>query len=389
MNSKLQDLRKALLALSPSERAQLLEALATESVDPKESLQARFDEEHFAKGRFCPYCRSTSVVRNGKQSDGTQRYKCQSCGKRFQSNSHTLFAGTLTQEKEKQVHRFLQCMLDNLSLRRCAEECRISLPTAFSWRHRILDGVRTFLQDYVADGIVETDETFYNLSFKGRRPDPENPWPGRKRGGALTAPTYSLVCIPCAIDRSGVAISRISNLGNPKADDISRVVSNETIKNGSVLCTDGAHAYHRVARAADCKLVQIKGSKGTRGIYGIQHINSYHSHLRNLINHRFRGVATKYLNNYLAWFNLTKLTQGDRAEFLKLLQDIAVRAISPTTRNLSNRDPVPILSLSQRRILDCILLDLAEAEIKERQLSAQSSATKQTGIEPETEDLPF
>jgi hypothetical protein len=52
--------------------------------------------------------------------------------------------------------------------------------------------------------------------------------------------------------------------------------------NSNVLCTDSWRAY-------------------VRGIYHIQNVNSYHSRLKRWMD-RFNGVATKYLEHYLAWF---------------------------------------------------------------------------------------
>ncbi len=40
-----------------------------------------------------------------------------------------------------------------------------------------------------------------------------------------------------------------------------------------------------------------------KGLYNIQNVNNYHRRLKGWIQ-RFNGVATKYLNNYLAWFQV-------------------------------------------------------------------------------------
>ena len=62
------------------------------------------------------------------------------------------------------------------------------------------------------------------------------------------------------------------------------------------------NAYIPFATSNDLKLIQLKTGKAKKGIYHIQHINSYHSTLKHFIN-GFRGVSTKYLNNYLIWNN--------------------------------------------------------------------------------------
>ena len=58
----------------------------------------------------------------------------------------------------------------------------------------------------------------------------------------------------------------------------------------------------RFANKNTLKLIQLKGGKSKMGIYNIQHINSYHNELKRFM-YGFRGVSSKYLNNYLIWHN--------------------------------------------------------------------------------------
>ena len=41
------------------------------------------------------------------------------------------------------------------------------MSTAFTWRHKILDTLRELTEKVYLTGIVEADETFFNVSFKG------------------------------------------------------------------------------------------------------------------------------------------------------------------------------------------------------------------------------
>lgn len=43
------------------------------------------------------------------------------------------------------------------------------------------------------------------------------------------------------------------------------------------------------------------GKNRLKGLYHIQNVNNYHSRLKGWID-RFKGVSTKYLDNYLSWF---------------------------------------------------------------------------------------
>lgn len=58
------------------------------------NLKVYMESKRFAYGRVCPHCGSTHAVRNGKRPDGTQRYKCMDCGKRFVITTNSVVSGT-------------------------------------------------------------------------------------------------------------------------------------------------------------------------------------------------------------------------------------------------------------------------------------------------------
>ena len=71
----------------------------------------------------------------------------------------------------------------------------------------------------------------------------------------------------------------------------------------SILCSDCRRSYGTCAIKLGLKHISLNTSRGkgiVHGIYHIKSVNSYHDRLKSWIR-RFRGVATKYLPNYLAW----------------------------------------------------------------------------------------
>ncbi len=62
-------------------------------------------------------------------------------------------------------------------------------------------------------------------------------------------------------------------------------------------------ATKAVSGSAGIDHVALNQNKGerSRGIYHTQNVNAYHSRLKGWMEH-FRGVATKYLDNYMTWF---------------------------------------------------------------------------------------
>jgi transposase-like protein len=72
----------------------------------------------------------------------------------------------------------------------------------------------------------------------------------------------------------------------------------------SVVCSDGFLSYIKMTRIMRVEHKILNFSKKERvkeGVFHIQNVNAYHKRLHCWM-HRFHGVATKYLANYLGWF---------------------------------------------------------------------------------------
>lgn len=111
------------------------------------------------------------------------------------------------------------------------------------------------------------------------------------------------------------------------------------ISAGSTLCTDASPSQRKFGKEFGFDVVQIKGGKGKKGIYNIQHVNNYHSQMKSFFL-SFKGVSSKYVNNYLTWFNAEYLnSEAQAVEIFR--QAILSEDNSWTTRNLSLRLPVP------------------------------------------------
>lgn len=127
------------------------------------------------------------------------------------------------------------------------------------------------------------------------------PREARKRGGKATKRGLSneQVCVVCGIDRQGNIRSKASNLGKVSTNDLSKVYIGN-VQVDAIFCTDSEKSYRKFVRENGFRLIQIERGRHKQGIYHINHVNSYHSHLKDFVG-RFKGVATKYLDNYLVW----------------------------------------------------------------------------------------
>ena len=95
------------------------------------------------------------------------------------------------------------------------------------------------------------------------------------------------------------------------------------IEERSTFCTDGASQYVNFAISGKLDLLQFQQKEGRIGVYNIQHINSYHSVLKNFM-HKFKGVSTKYLPNYLVWNNFENYANETFVEKHRILLEFIV-----------------------------------------------------------------
>lgn len=303
----IKNLLNAFKRLSLEEREKFLSTISMECVpsDEKHLLDIKF-----ADGAHCPFCSNhTQIIKYGKSNNGKQRYKCKNCNKFFTVTSQSVIQGT--HKSIATWKKYISCMMSKMTIRQCAEECNISVRTAFIWRHKILHSLEKMMNEVKLTGVVEADETFFPLSFKGNHKKSNFTMPRRahKRGKSIRKRGLSReqVCVPCAVNRNGLSVSKITNLGRASTKAISTLF-NGVIDSSSVLCTDSLVAYDTFSRNCNIKHVKVAPGFFTNGVYNIQRVNNYHSRLKNFMN-RFNGVSTKHLNNYLLWHNFVNFAK--------------------------------------------------------------------------------
>ncbi len=170
---------------------------------------------------------------------------------------------------------------------------------AFYWRHKILTELRQ-LPKPTLTGIVEADETFFLYSQKGSR---HLTRAARYSGGkaALRGISHYQVCVLVARDRQEGTVSEVTGFGHVAAKQLQGAL-NGYLQN-CILCIDAASAYGAFTRANNIPLQILNARRGVHkhGIYHLNNVNAYHSRLKQWLR-PFNGVSTKYLPNYLVWF---------------------------------------------------------------------------------------
>ena len=239
---------------------------------------------------------------------GLRRYRCKACNKTFNATIGTALQGL---HKKGRWLAYGDCLAYGLTVRESAERCNLAVSTSFRWRHRFLGTLDQHPPKLT--GIVEVDETYVLESQKGNRNLDRKV---RRRGGKASKRGLSdeLVPILVAVDRSGTTTCSV--LPSVTADNVQAVLEPRT-EDDILLVTDGNNVYPPCAKSLGIKHEALNQSAGerVRGAFHIQTVNNRHSRFKDFL-HRFRGVSTKYLGNYLRWFERRDILKSSPRSYL-------------------------------------------------------------------------
>ena len=281
--------------LSPQQREEAARVLAEPAslTAVLALLEARIDE-----ARRCPHCATEGAVIRGRPN-GLKRYYCKGCGKTF----NVLTGTALARLRKKELWAaFALGLGEGDTVKGAAARCGVADSTSFRWRHRFLAAVKA--GSIKLKGIVEVDETYVLTSRKGARKLDRKP---RKRGGVAQKRGLSKEQVPIlvATDRSGTTVSAV--LPDTTAATI-RPHLETAIEPDALLVTDGAPFFPPCAQALGLthEPLDRKAGERRRGELHLNTVNSRHERLKTFLRSR-RGVATRYLGSYLAWYHLAIL----------------------------------------------------------------------------------
>ena len=337
LSQNLEELTALFESLQPDDRkaftAVVKAAAQAQGFNLKDLVTAKEEDD----GIRCPRCHQVEVVKFGIRKD-TQWYKCKACSKTFSSTTGTFLSWTKKSFYTWKL--FFKSMMDGQPIRKAATVCKINRNTAFVWRHKVLDALTQHQNSQPRmKGIIEADDTYFQLSYKGSTPKDRE---SRERGSPASKRGISKekVCVSCAVDRNGNVFSRVSGLGKPTSESLWDTFKGRLSKH-SVVVTDKDTAYAKYAASVPFEHIQLKSGIERRGPYHVQNINAYHSRLKHFTR-KFKGVSTKYLNNYLVWQNVIMEGSRSRIELLKL----AIKALVFTRWcDISSRPAVPVLGM--------------------------------------------
>ena len=295
--TKIEEARELLKQMTEDERLELIRLCNVENDKLKiDKVYSQLNNNH-----HCPHCGSNKICKNGFLHGKYQQFKCNDCKKNYSIRTNTIFCHS--KKDIKLWQEYIELFSQGLSLRKIVEKMdgKIKLQTSFYWRHKILKFLSKNNDDNnnKLDGIIEADETFFEESQKGNK-HITNRKP-RKRGYISYSYTKkNKVCVLTAIDRNKASFTKPVGFGGLEKDDV-MLLQRHLVKD-SILITDGNRTYRNLH---DVKLKSLKFGKAENKVYHLNNINNFHSMLKKFMT-RFNGVATKYLDYYVSYFQSMK-----------------------------------------------------------------------------------
>ena len=207
--------RKELGELTPQERDLAVKALRAALYEGFALDAATSDPNQM---EACVRCGSIRIIRKGRGRDGSQRWKCMNCNRTFGVRTNRVMG--MSKLKAGVWMRFLECFVDCLSLRKCAQRCGVCLKTAFLMRQRVIECIRRYTPVLRSEAgmSVQLDETYFRESFKGNHTKSAvfvMPRKAHKRTKALRKRGLSKeqICVATGVDDAGRSFLTVCGRG--------------------------------------------------------------------------------------------------------------------------------------------------------------------------------
>lgn len=226
----------------------------------------------------CPICGHNKYIKYGFYN-GVQRYKCknENCEKTFSLSTN--FIWSYSKKSPEKWVEFIELMLAKKTLRYCAEKLNINLSTAFYWRHKVLNGLSFNNIPKCLYGNIHMGKAIMKENFKGCR--------------NIRAPYRKDIWIVAAKGKQDSILSLpvCKNGWNPKAFD-EKIY--KKIDKDSYIRAYGDRYLCAVADRHNSNSIRIEEEEELK-------IRNFTGNVKRWFT-CFRGVATKYLREYLCWF---------------------------------------------------------------------------------------
>jgi transposase-like protein len=281
----------------------------------------KLNNKGFNEHICCPYCHSNNIIKNGRYKE-KQRFICKICNKNFNSLTNSPISMSHMPEKWP---LYIDCLIKGMSLRSAATEIGVSFVTLFYWRHKLMSALKS-TEDSILLGDVEADDTFLAYSEKGNRKiQGREP---KKNGTKYNIGEDKKVFLLVAADHNNHLFLEASASENTYINILCKSLG-EIVDPKAVFCSKFKTFYKHFTNLKGIKQHFRVNPRNKTEQHNIDLANSHRKALQTWID-KFKGVASKYLNNYLSLYNCLRKANFDKTEigidnFMKALTYINIK----------------------------------------------------------------
>ena len=290
----------------------------------------------------CPHCGSIHFKKNGKDSKGVQRYRCNECGKTFTNTTGTIFYHSRIPDYIWKAMIDLEFM--NTTLQDEAYMLKVSVHTCFRMRHKFYRAVSQFLKSTQFEGEVQLDSAYRKINLKGRKPN-DMPRYSKKRGGtaAFSGISHHKICIVSAVDEKDHMMLKIAGLGSESFEKYA-MFKDQFAETAKLIVGDSKPAINLFANDIEAAVERIPTKPNrkcyeTENGYTLAELNELDSQITTLITTK-RGVNTKYFQEYLDFIVFKKYVKykRERKEWKHVAFDLIKNMPAFTEEEIINSD---------------------------------------------------
>lgn len=279
----------------------LKEQISLETEKQKKEIYAKLGEQV----KFCPHCGSENYIKWGRYND-MNRFKCKNCNKTFLPTTGTAIHWS---KKPNAFINFATVMFSKEfnTLKQQSKRVGISQNTAFYWRQRILISLNSKTPTFKK--ATEMDDIWFHYSQKGRK--------GLKYSRKRSRSSHkgdndfqSKVLITkerkSELDMSLMKIGRLN-----KRDLINKFMGKFT--KTAILYSDKHPSIRAFSKAENINHESFKAKSHVKNkLCHVQTVNYLAGAFKDTVNKHFRGVSTKYLQNYANWFAIKEKYKNNK-----------------------------------------------------------------------------
>lgn len=369
-----------------------MEALVTNSLETK--------LHNLKVNCTCPKCKSSIIVKNGKRPNGIQEYKCKDCGTKF-----TKFTNTILEKTRWHWDiwiKVLEMTINNFSIKKMVNVLEkdygctnINEKTVWLWRMKLIHSIANLPQPKLT-GNIQIDETFIRESQKGSR-NLVSYIKGEERIAryGFNPSKYGIMgsefaTITTAIDNKGYSVCLVSCLGK-LSSELFVDLFDEYLESPSYICTDSNSIYNKycelnniahyvkpsnydkilneydyfnknnedkeklllklynedkidkILNKGILNYLEFKGLKSKNRL-SLARVNELHNEIKKFINVNKTNISTKYLNDYILFFNYIRNYKvrndnypSSKKDVEKIFIEILTQKVNYTINDINNK----------------------------------------------------